>query len=203
MSWLARPASETQITHGGRLWLYVFGACAMIFLLLPSVIVIPMSFSDSQYLEFPPRVWSLRWYEHYFASPEWMQATATSFKVAIMTMLVATPLGVMAAYGLFVSNLRLASLVFMLLVTPIMVPPNPPGTSSRMAPIATAAAHEWSPSDMAWGTRTTYPLLEATQIQPRRSAPMPRVCTVLPSSLDRIRVHSPWFNVEKEVRSGR
>ena len=122
MSWLDRPASETQITHRGRLWLYLFGACAMIFLLTPSVIVIPMSFSESQYLEFPPRVWSLRWYEHYFSSPEWMQATATSFKVAIMTMLVATPLGTMAAYGLFVSNLRLARLVFVILVTPIMVP---------------------------------------------------------------------------------
>ena len=122
MSWLDRPASETQITHKGRLWLYLFSAFAMIFLLAPSVIVVPMSFSESQYLEFPPRTWSTRWYEHYFNSPEWMQATATSFKVAILTMLVATPLGTIAAYGLFVSNLRFAKLVFVILVTPIMVP---------------------------------------------------------------------------------
>ena len=50
------------------------------FLMLPTLIVIPMSFSESQYLEFPPREWSLRWYRNYFGSVSWMQATATSFK---------------------------------------------------------------------------------------------------------------------------
>ena len=64
MSWLGRPASETQISHGGRLWLYVIGGLVMLFLVAPTLIVIPMSFSESQYLEFPPRGWSLRWYEH-------------------------------------------------------------------------------------------------------------------------------------------
>ena len=122
MAWLDRPASETQITHKGRIWLYVLGGLVMVFLLAPTVIVMPMSFSESQYLEFPPRVWSLRWYEHYINSPEWMQSTATSLKAAVLTALVATPLGVMAAYGLFVSNLRLAKLIFLLLVMPIMVP---------------------------------------------------------------------------------
>ena len=122
MTWLDRSASETQITHKGRLWLYLLGGLVMIFLLAPTVIVIPMSFSESQYLEFPPRVWSLRWYEHYVNSPEWMQSTATSLKAAVLTALVATPLGVMAAYGLFVSNLRFAKLIFLLLVMPIMVP---------------------------------------------------------------------------------
>ncbi|WP_218940331.1 ABC transporter permease [Denitrobaculum tricleocarpae] len=122
MSWFSRPASETQITNGQRLWLYAVAWLVMIFLLAPTVIVIPMSFSDSQYLEFPPRVWSLRWYEHYFGSPAWMQATATSLKAGVLTMLVATPIGVMAAYGLFVSKMRAASLIFLILVMPIMVP---------------------------------------------------------------------------------
>ena len=122
LRWLHSPASETQITHGGRLWLYILAGLVMVFLLAPTVIVIPMSFSESQYLEFPPRTWSTRWYDHYFASPEWMSATATSLQVAVLTMLVATPLGVMAAYGLFVSKLRFANLIFILFVTPIMVP---------------------------------------------------------------------------------
>ena len=33
---------------------------AYVFLVLPSLIVVPMSFSGAQYLEFPPREWSLR-----------------------------------------------------------------------------------------------------------------------------------------------
>ncbi len=122
MNWLREPASETQITHGGRLWLYLLAGLVMVFLLAPTVIVIPMSFSDSQYLEFPPRDWSFRWYENYLNSPKWINATFTSLKVAILTVFVATPLGVMAAYGLFVSNLRSAKYIFMLLIAPIMVP---------------------------------------------------------------------------------
>jgi putative spermidine/putrescine transport system permease protein len=122
MSWLDRAATETQITHRARLWLYLLAVAVMVFLVVPTLIVIPMSFSASQYLEFPPREWSLRWYENYFGSATWMQATATSLKAGCLTSLVATPLGTMAAYGLFVSRLRWAGLVFGLLVTPIIVP---------------------------------------------------------------------------------
>lgn len=122
LSWLRSPASETQVTHGQRLWLYIFAGITMILLVLPTLIVIPMSFSDSQYLEFPPENWSTRWYQHYFGSPEWMLATRTSFTAAILTMLVATPIGVLAAYGLHASRLPYLRAAFVLLITPMMVP---------------------------------------------------------------------------------
>ena len=122
MSWLDDPASETQITHRNRLWLYALAAIILAFLIVPTLIVIPMSFSASQYLEFPPRQWSLRWYENYFASTAWMQATATSFKAGFLTTLVATPLGTLAAYGLFMSRFRWARLIYVMLITPIIVP---------------------------------------------------------------------------------
>ena len=122
MNWLNRPASETQITHKQRLWLYIVAVLVMVFLMIPTLIVIPMSFSASQYLEFPPREWSLRWYEFYFNSASWMQATGTSFKAAILTMLVATPVGVAAAYGLFVSKHKSGQMIFILLISPMMIP---------------------------------------------------------------------------------
>ena len=122
MKWWASAASETQITHGQRLWLYCLAVIIMCLLVIPTVIVIPMSFSDSQYLEFPPQTWSLRWYHEYLDTPRWMNATVTSFKVASLTMLVATPFGTMAAYGLFVSGSRLGKMVFFMLMTPMIVP---------------------------------------------------------------------------------
>ncbi|MBI1218131.1 MAG: ABC transporter permease subunit [Rhodobacteraceae bacterium] len=122
LRWFRSPATDTQITHGQRLWLYIFATVVMILLLTPTLIVIPMSFSDSKYLEFPPKVWSLRWYAHYVNSPDWMQATWTSLKVAFLTMLVATPTGVLAAYGLHTSRFSFAREVFVLLITPMMVP---------------------------------------------------------------------------------
>jgi|TARA_B110000503_G_scaffold80240_1_gene123023 putative spermidine/putrescine transport system permease protein len=120
--WLRKPASETQVTHGQRLWLYVFAGITMVLLVTPTLIVIPMSFSESQYLEFPPKNWSTRWYEHYFSSPEWMLATVTSLKAAFLTMLVATPIGVVAAYGLHASKVKFIRIAFVLLITPMMVP---------------------------------------------------------------------------------
>lgn len=121
-SWFERPASAAQITHGARLWLYALTAIVLAFLTLPTLIVVPMSFSGAQYLEFPPREWSLRWYEHFFASVAWMQAAATSFKAAALTALVATPLGTLAAYGLAASRFRAARFVRALLITPLIVP---------------------------------------------------------------------------------
>lgn len=122
LNWLKSPASETQVSHGQRLWLYVFAVITMFLLVIPTLIVIPMSFSDSQYLEFPPQTWSTRWYQHYFGSSEWMAATYTSVKAAFLTMLVATPIGVLAAYGLHASKLKFIRAAFVLLITPMMVP---------------------------------------------------------------------------------
>ena len=122
MNWFARPASDIQITHGARLWLYLVAGLIIVFLIIPTVIVIPMSFSASQYLEFPPREWSGRWYENYFGSREWMTATWVSIKTALLTVVIITPMATMAAYGLYVSNLKAARYVFVLLLTPMMVP---------------------------------------------------------------------------------
>ncbi|QYX57597.1 ABC transporter permease [Roseovarius sp. SCSIO 43702] len=122
LRWLSSPASDTQVTHGQRLWLYLVSIVIMILLVAPTLIVIPMSFSDSQYLEFPPETWSTRWYRHYINSDEWMLATRTSFKAAFLTMLFATPVGVLAAYGLHASKVPFIRAAFVMLITPMMVP---------------------------------------------------------------------------------
>lgn len=116
------PATSTQITHGDRLWLYIVVGIILAFLIIPCLIVIPMSFSESQYLEFPPRAWSLRWYEAFFSSPEWRQSTIVSFKVAGATTVLATILGTLASYGLFKSTSIFSSIIRSFLILPMMVP---------------------------------------------------------------------------------
>src|SRR6185503_21033361 len=108
---LSRPATETQITHAGRLWLYALGALILLFLVLPSLLVIPLSFSDSRYLAFPPPAWSTRWYEAYFGAIEWRDATVVSFAAATLTMIISTVLGTLAAYGMHASRSRWAQFV--------------------------------------------------------------------------------------------
>ena len=55
MNWFRKQASDTQITHGERIWLYLIASIIMFLLIFPTIIVIPMSFSEAQYLEFPPK----------------------------------------------------------------------------------------------------------------------------------------------------
>ena len=119
---LRRPATETQITHGGRLWLYVLAALILLFLILPSLLVIPLSFSDSRYLAFPPPGWSTRWYEAYFGAIEWRDATTISFTAATLTMVISTALGTLAAYGMHTSRSRFTQLAYATFMLPLIIP---------------------------------------------------------------------------------
>ena len=119
---MADTATGVPIAHARRLWLYALGFLIVLFLVLPTIIVIPMSFSGTRFLRFPPEQLSWRWYLAYFGSIEWRDATWVSLKAAILTMLVATPLGVMAAYGLHASRSKLSRLVETALIAPLILP---------------------------------------------------------------------------------
>jgi len=105
-----------------KIILYIAGIFVIAFLILPTFIVIPMSFSDSRFLTFPPPSLSLRWYEEFFASFEWMLAAFVSIQVALTVCLVATPAGVSAAYVIYSSPGRLSRFLYTVLMMPLMVP---------------------------------------------------------------------------------
>lgn len=110
------------VPHRRRLWLYAYVGLALLFLILPIAIVIPMSFSGSRYLDFPPKAWSMRWYEAYFSNPVWIDATWTTLKVAVLSSLLATPLGTALAYAVHVSEWPLVKRMRFVMLLPLMVP---------------------------------------------------------------------------------
>ena len=118
----ALPAKETQITHVRRLWLYATVGLILVFLLAPSLLVIPLSFSADRYLTFPPSGWSTRWYEGYFGALEWRQATLVSGTAAVLTMAIATVFGTLAAYGLNAAQLPCTRIVYVLFTLPLIIP---------------------------------------------------------------------------------
>ncbi|WP_421695675.1 ABC transporter permease [Aestuariivirga sp.] len=113
---------DATVSHRSRLWLYGYCLVLAIFLLVPVFIIVPMSFSPGEFLEFPPRSLSLRWYESFFASAEWMDSAMLSLKVAVLTMLIATPLGVAASYGLHQSTNPFAGFIRSVLIVPLVIP---------------------------------------------------------------------------------
>jgi ABC-type spermidine/putrescine transport system permease subunit II len=83
-----------------RRLLATVGVAGLIFLTVPILIVIPMSFSSAKALTFPPPGFSLRWYQTFFGDPRWMEAMWTSTLVAVVSSIAALVLGGLAAYGL-------------------------------------------------------------------------------------------------------
>ena len=92
------------------------------YLILPLLIIVPMSFSSTRFLTFPPPSLSLRWYNEYFGNSAWMQATRMSLTIGALTVLVATPLGVAAAYAISNSRSRAMRSLHMVLMLPLIVP---------------------------------------------------------------------------------
>ncbi len=100
--------------------LYCFLSCA--FLLLPTLIVIPIAFTSSQFLEFPPPGFGLDWFRAYFTSDLWVSATLRSFGVAFATAILATVIGGFAALALARSRSRWSGLIFAFFLAPMIVP---------------------------------------------------------------------------------
>ena len=146
---MALPAYATlteRLLHG--LYLVVCGLI-LLFLILPVLIIIPLSFNVEPYfsftegmLKFDPDAYSLRWYKDIFtngmANPneadstkwwadvwnngQWIRAARNSFFIAICSTLIATFLGTLAALGLSQSDMPARSLITSLLISPMIVP---------------------------------------------------------------------------------
>lgn len=69
-----------------------------ILVLIPQLLAIPISFSGARALIFPPQTWSTQWYANFF-QPSWLDPTIITFRVGIITAIVATVLGTLAAIG--------------------------------------------------------------------------------------------------------
>jgi len=100
------------------------GICFLVavYLLAPLAIVIVVSFSSAPFLQFPPPGVSLRWYQHLFGDPGWMQSITVSIEVLIPASIVATVLGTAAAYALIRGRIPGATVISACLMLPVVVP---------------------------------------------------------------------------------
>ena len=106
----------------------VLGAAAtaiVAYLIFPVIVVLAISFSAGNFLEFPPPGLSLRWYRAIAGDPEWVSAFMVTLKVGSLTALLATLLGVPAAFALVryvvPAKALLSALILCALVTPPIV----------------------------------------------------------------------------------
>jgi putative spermidine/putrescine transport system permease protein len=111
-----------SLSSAARIAFIAFCAMVLLYLILPILIIVPMSFSSTRFLTFPPPSLSLRWYRDYVDSAAWMQATRVTLTTALATVAIATPLGVAAAYAISQSKLKIMRVIHMTLLLPLVVP---------------------------------------------------------------------------------
>jgi mannopine transport system permease protein len=106
----------------GRLLIHALAWAVVVFLMIPTVIVIPMSFSPERHLSFPPTGFTLHWYQEYFADRDWLEATWFSARAGLLSALGATLIGTAAALALVRGTVPGRRFVELLIVGPIVVP---------------------------------------------------------------------------------
>lgn len=104
------------------LWLKTTGVVVSLYFILPTLIVIPLSFSAANNFEFPPQGFSLQWYENFFTDPIWLSSLGNSVVVGLLAALLATICGTAAAVGLHQLTGRLAGFARTILMVSMVTP---------------------------------------------------------------------------------
>jgi putative spermidine/putrescine transport system permease protein len=97
-------------------------ALIAVFLISPTLFIVPMSFSADPSLHFPPARWSGRWYMNFFASDMWLSGAVTSLKVGLLAAGIATLLGTTIAFGTIRGRIPGRLAVSTLILSPLIVP---------------------------------------------------------------------------------
>jgi len=112
-------------TLGDRLRLAaLLGWCGLVlvFLIVPIIVPVPLSFNAGAFFTFPLSGFSWRWYHEVLGGLEWREAIWHSLVIAVGVTLLASTLGTLAAVGLSHPRLPARRVIMPLLISPLIVP---------------------------------------------------------------------------------
>lgn len=106
-----------------RKWLmYAYAAALLSFIILPLLIVVPMSLTSSNALAFPTPGWSLRWYAELWIDQRWPNALWNSLVIGLATTVLSSLLGIPAAIGLAWGDFAGKRVIYAIVATPLVAP---------------------------------------------------------------------------------
>ena len=115
---LLRAVAQWRWLPVGAIYVFVLSL-----LLVPLVILVPLSISDDFYLRFPPRSFSLRWISLYLSDPDLLGSTAFSLRIAVTSAVIASLSGAAAALASPRIPAPAARLVGIVAMAPLVVSP--------------------------------------------------------------------------------
>jgi putative spermidine/putrescine transport system permease protein len=117
---MAAPAIAGR--GGGSKLLFAAAVPILLFLIIPTLIVIPMALTSRDLIEFPPSGISTRTFSELAADTRYVAAAITSLKVALVAILISTITGTTAAVALHGARFPGKGLVIGLILAPIVLP---------------------------------------------------------------------------------
>lgn len=113
----------------GHYGLRVTAFLVLVFLMLPILIIMPLSFNSQPFFTFTegmlsldPEAYSMRWYQEIIDDSNWLLAIRNSFIVGTIAAFIATVLGTLAAVGLSSQWMPYKRLITAILLSPMIVP---------------------------------------------------------------------------------
>src|SRR5258705_7459290 len=116
------PSTPRLTLRLGRFCYLALNVAVVVFLLAPIAIVFVFALNPTPYIQFPPVGVSLRWFEKFFASRDFMNALQLSLEVAVMTTITATLFGASAALALVRGGLPGKRVITAIMLSPLMLP---------------------------------------------------------------------------------
>ncbi len=105
-----------------RVGLVLLAVLIGLYLLSPILVIVPMSFSENSYLAFPPRGFTLQWYEAFFNDADWIQSALNSLGVALLSAACSVVLGTLAALAITRGRFPFRGPIMAILLAPLIVP---------------------------------------------------------------------------------
>ena len=97
-------------------------AFILVYLLAPIIVVIATAFTTTAYPVFPPEGFTLRWFEKFLATPEFVESMKLSALLATASTAIAAVLGTLSALALTRFRIPGKATISALLLSPILFP---------------------------------------------------------------------------------
>jgi putative spermidine/putrescine transport system permease protein len=120
--WAGRLGSVVPAALKGNRGVKIYTLAILLLLSLPIAVVLPIAFTKSPFLAFPPQGFSLKWFQSFLVSPIWQAAWLRSLVVATTTGLAALFLGLGASLALARLPSHWTKPMFAFLIAPLIVP---------------------------------------------------------------------------------
>lgn len=102
--------------------MYAYAVLLLAFILVPLLIIVPMSLTSGNSLAFPTPGYSTRWYQELLDDPRWFSSFINSVVVALAATFFSSLLGIPAAIGLVWGHFPGKRIVYAVVAAPLVAP---------------------------------------------------------------------------------